>query len=258
MKVLLFVLLMLCFVPSSPAQTTKTSTLADEEKVLSEALAIRAKVVEKVCGIRFTFMPQARLERFSVQGINAVGMYDTESTDCLFQIDLWYKINVEFKSSLSKLNPDDVADYEYFQKIADHELGHALLDQVSRRSGNGPFFTKERFYSSSNDEALGLDVITEGVATWVEDKTHNSQTKASELYFPENSSQEFYTYETIAFNGGFWLVDDILNTYGEKGLIWIASHPLVLRTNKSIRADAISYRNQALLALLSEKPILHR
>jgi hypothetical protein len=94
------------------------------------------------------------------------------------------------------------------------------------------------------------------VARWAERLLHPSKTIINEECFPETYEEiRFYTFDMIAYDGGYWLVRDILDTYRERGLIWLVSHPLSLSQN-TMRADAVAYRQRALTDLkrLAELP----
>jgi hypothetical protein len=56
-----------------------------------------------------------------------------------------------------------------------------------------------------------------------------------------------YNYDIIAFQGGHWLVGEILDKYGERGLRWLVSHPFIPGGN--MRQDAAKYRESALTQL---------
>lgn len=226
-----------------------TNSLVDEEAALSRALAIRTKAIEKVARIKFERIPPARLERLSFgRGQSAAAQYDALTGDILFSTVIWSDLNVRLKKPLRLASGEEVATDQDSQELADHELGHALADQVSQKNGAGKWFLPEKMQTLKQPEAFGLSVVSEGVAVWFAKTLHPSRSVISEKSFPANA-EELRIYvgssDLMIYGGGYWIVRDILDKYGERGLIWLIKNPLSLSMH-TMRADAIAYRKRAL------------
>lgn len=247
-----FAVILMLSACSAPVPAQPINRLAEEEAVLSGALAIRARAIETKTGIKFGggWKAKARLENLSFgRGQSAAGQYEVATGDILLSTSIWSGLNVRLKKPLRLATAQEVAADEYFQEIADHELGHALADMVSRRHGLGPWFTEEFKQSLKNPESLGLNVVSEGVGRWIEYTIHPARDNFSEFAFPGTyEEQRFYDYEMVVYSGGYWIVKDVLNRYGERGLVWLIKHPLSLGDG-TMRADAAAYREKALREL---------
>jgi hypothetical protein len=230
------------------------------EKVLSKAISIRAQKLEEKTGFRFdrNWMPNVSLEWSLGTGVNGFnGMYKAETQTIYFPIRVVYELTARHKQSWSSLNADTVAQDDELAELLDHELGHELMDQVSRRNGLGPWFTEDRFARSSAGEKLGLDILSEGTALFFQRlNSRRDESDLSPQAFPATwEEQRFYPYRMVAYEGGYWIVRDVLNQYGERGLIWLMRHPFVARDD--MRTAAVTYRDLALREL-SKKNELER
>ena len=117
------------------------------------------------------------------------------------------------------------------------------------RNGLGPWFTTERFNAATDAERLGLDILSEGTAVFFQATNyHRDDSGLSKRDFPETREQRtFYIYRMIVYEGGYWMVRDVLANYGERGLVWLIRHPFV--PGENMRAFAVAYRRQALTEL---------
>lgn len=256
----LFLLIVLLSCVQEPGNRLQEldNRLREEEVVLSRALILRSWALETATKIKFDKVPSAKLERLDYgRGQQYAGQYRSETEKIIFSVSIWYDLNVRLAKSLRLATPQEVAADEDFQILADHELGHALADQVSRRSDHGPWFLPEKMLELKQTEALGLHVVAEGVGIWFAQALHPSRERYSAQNFPSNPEESrFYTFEDIVHYGGYWLVRDILNKYGERGLVWLMSHPLTLNGD-NMRLAVIACRECALTELAQSKRPAH-
>ena len=199
-------------------------------------MAIRATELEKITGFKFDkgWKPNIDLEHnVSPDPRRQVdGRYEPETGKILFPIYITYGLNVRHKNpgAVRLMDPKVIADDISFGKLADHELGHVLGDQVSRRAGLGIWFTSNYVDTLSAKQQLGLKLVSEGVAEYFE---HFRELKN------ESSSN--------SLTGSLWLVSDILTKFGERGLVWLIANPFVPTDN--IEHEAAAYRAKALTEL---------
>ncbi len=237
--------------PTAVASFVNKGWVNDEEK-LDKVLALRAaKLAEKS---HFSFgkdwTPKVSLEwRVTSAGGEVDGLYLPETQTLYLPIRILYELNAREKSGADGLNAEAAANDQQLGELLDHELGHEVMDQLSRRNGLGPWFTRSRFDAATDPERLGLDILSEGTAMFFQrENCVRDDSGLSEGAFPASREQQrMYNYKMIAYDGGYWLVRDILGRYRERGLLWMMQHPFVAADN--IRAAAIEYRQRALREL---------
>jgi hypothetical protein len=243
------------FHSAQPSAISKKSTefashgWAKDERILSEAVSLRADKLQSRTGVRFdkNWIAKVSLEWGLGRGIDEFdGLYRADTQTMYFPIHIVYDLKARHKPSPGALNAHTVAQDDELGELLDHELGHELMDQVSRRNGLGPWFTEQRFDSSTNEEKLGLDIVSEGTAVFFQTANYPRDYKdLSERSFPATrAEQAFYTYKVLTCDGGYWLVRDILSRYGERGLVWLMRHPFIASDN--MRQAAVVYRQRAL------------
>ena len=225
----------------------------EEEAVLTEVLKIRGRKLEKASGISFgkTWVIRADLEYSVGDGYRGQvdAQYVAEGQMVVFPIRKTYELNVKYKTPVRLLDPVLIADDPEFGALVDHELGHALSDIISRRAGLGPFFTVEQFNKLSRDRGMGVNITAEGIGMYFQRLLHPVDETLSPLAFPASVEQDSqYTYEIVVFQGGAWLMKDIIAKYGERGIVWVLAHPLVAPTD-NMRSVAEAYRSKALTEL---------
>ena len=227
-----------------------------DETLFSKTILLRAKKLEEKTGFRFdsNWVPKVCLEwslGTSTNGSNAIYKAETQTT--YFPIRILYELTARHKGSSDSLNAVTAAEDGELAEIIDHELGHELMDQVSRRNGLGPWFTEKRFNTSTDAERLGLDILSEGTAQYFQRVNFpRDDIDLSEFTFPATvEQQEYYTYRMIAYDGGYWIVRDVLRKHGERGLIWFMHHPFV--AGYDMRTAAVTYRERALKNLSQKR-----
>jgi hypothetical protein len=237
---------------TSPAALNRVaaSGWSEDESVLAKAIAIRAEKLQQSTVFHFDtdWTPKVSLE-WQVGGAGAngfEGVYKPETETIYFPIHVIYEFNARQKRGATALSAQTAAQDRQLAELLDHELGHELTDQVSRRNGLGPWFTEQRFDISTREEKLGLDILSEGTALFFQRVNFpQPNSRLSEQLFPATrEEQRFYTYETVAYDGGYWIVRDVLKQYGEHGLVWLMQHPFVARDD--MRAAAVEYHRRAL------------
>ena len=259
---------MAVLLPNAKAQKTPTADLptaasaktykfvnsgwAEQENILARAIGLRARKIEEKTGFQFdmNWTPKVSLEWSLGRGVNdSNGIYKAETQTISFPIRIVYEFETRHNQLSDSVTAETAAADADVGEVFDHELGHALMDQVSRRNGLGPWFTSERFDASTDEQRLGLDILSEGIALFFQRVYFpRDDSDLSELTFPATrEQQQFFTYRMIAYDGGYWIVRDVLSRYGERGLIWLMRHPPVVTDN--MRAAAVTYRHRALKEL---------
>ena len=199
-------------------------------------LAVRMRVIERNTGIRFDqgSVPILRLQDLTI----GCAQYDSGTREISFD-----------RNDLSKIiNGHGCGSLE---GTADHELGHMLMDQVSRRTGNGPWPPPlEKRLTLSPERMIGIKMVSEGFAEWTETGGSCSKAASPKLLPAKNETLVSHGREPerMIYDGGCWLVRDIVSSYGERGLIWIIKHPFVYDP-RDVRSSAEAYRGTALAKL---------
>ncbi len=232
---------------------TKHNEWAAEEVVFSKVLAIRAKKLEEKIGFSFDNNrgPRAKFDsKLSDPSLTVVhAQYFYEDQSIHFRSSLIDEISQKYNISLRRVNPAVLAKDDYLGKMIDHELGHLLMDQVSRRNKLGIWYTPEDFQKLSKERQMGVRIVSEGVAVYFAHIEYPTIDTLCEKSFPSNQKEEEdFVLRDVIYDGGYWLVRDILKEHGEIGLLWILRHPFT-STNGNMRKEAVDYRSQALLEL---------
>lgn len=227
-----------------------------DEAMFSKTILLRAQKLEEKTSFRFNknWVPKVRLEWSLGTGTNGSNaIYKAETQTTYFPIRILYELTARHKGWQDSLSAETAAEDNELAEIMDHELGHELMDQVSRRNGLGPWFTEKRFNASTDGERLGLDILSEGTAQYFQRVNFpREDSDLSEFTFPATvEQQKYYTYRMIAYDGGYWIVRDVLKKHGERGLIWFMHHPFV--AGYDMRTVAVTYRDRALKDLSQER-----
>lgn len=135
-----------------------------------------------------------------------------------------------------------LANANYFRKIIDHELGHAFIDQFSRRNWYGSYPSTKQ--SQDEDGYLGLCIISEGFGMYFQ------MTSVRRMYydwdiFPEELESFLWLSYSVLYDGGYVLVKEILDKNLEKGIFYLIKNPFNFDEN-CFRSDAIEYQKKAL------------
>lgn len=248
----IYAAIVLCGCVHSPVFGQETdnhrSVLADDEAVFMKALELRAQEIERHTPFRFSNSTHFTTQlAHRIGNGNAIAEYRPDTQTFLFPLFLTYEKVVQYKMSFHDIDPATLAHDASLTPVLDHELGHALADQVSRKFTGLPFYASRRFMEASRDEQLGLNIVSEGIGTYFETVLHTRE-GASPLMLPESlSNAPGYSFEMVAMSGGLWVVQDALNQYGEEALAWFVTHPLV--ATDDLRAAATTYRERALQEL---------
>ncbi len=139
----------------------------------------------------------------------------------------------------------------------DHELGHALVDQISWRNvGKGA--SLEDYSTLEGDEQIGMKIIFEGLAICLGYESVPSDLKnignGPEL-FPEGPKDVRWEMRAYQYNGGCWLVRPILESCGEQGIVYLITNRLRFKDG-NVRIAAENYQHVALRdCIKKESPV---
>jgi hypothetical protein len=95
------------------------------------------------------------------------------------------------------------------------------------------------------------ELVSEGTATYFEQTSDIDKIKCGQdRYWPININQPpgGITYNDVFYKGGYCLVEPIIRLYGEKGILYLITHPMKMRGN-DLRQAASEYQIEALLEL---------
>jgi len=244
---------------------------AGDEQMLSAALEIYAQAFEQKSGFRFDKSWPLKVDLEYLPD-NGIAEYNPEHRWIVLGYQAMYHLNQAYKVKWNQLTEEQLKDCGYDRKpsciynkpldpevvakdpeisrIFRHELGHLWSDQVSRRNNLGPSITDARYIKMTAGQKIGWKVVTEGVGEYFENANDSIPEEAlTALSFPASFGeiQDEKQLTRVAFNGGLWLVHDILSTYGERGMVWMLKHPYAAR--EDFRQSAVEYHEQALKEL---------
>jgi hypothetical protein len=147
--------------------------------------------------------------------------------------------------------------------LVDHELGHALMDQVSRRFGNRPWPDYECVMYMNTKERISVKIRTEGVGAYFEyggQPPYKDEEEYGFNWLPSGPEDPAWNSNQFTYLGGRWIVAPIIKQYGERGLVYLITHPIKYHYD-NLREGAKVYREKALKELAetaSKNPDLHR
>ena len=215
-----------------------SSASVDHNTVLQQFAASRVRHIEKLVGVSFDGGGPV------VKAVPMVdwyyAQYEPKSTAILVNAK-----HVSFtgdRISISKdFKPNSIS--QSLEATLDHELGHMLTDQLSRRIGNGAWPpSDDQMARMSWGEIVGMKTTSEGIATWI-GLSGKCPTGASSASLASAKSVEAF------YAGGCWMVGDILAAYQERGLRYLILHPFTPGRNDDLPKAAAEYRAQARDAL---------
>jgi hypothetical protein len=214
------------------------SATADHNIALQRLAASRIRRIEKLVGVSFDG---------GNPDIRAVPMVD------------WYYAQYEPNTAAILVNAKDVSFEgnrvsvsQHFKASSiskslegtlDHELGHMLTDQLSRRIGNGAWPpSQDKMVRMSWAEVVGIKTTSEGIATWIGLGGKCPEGASAASLASIQSVEALYA-------GGCWMVGDILAGYHERGLRYLITHPFMPERSDALPAAAADYRAKATDAL---------
>ena len=157
----------------------------------------------------------------------------------------------EYSSRTQSFKFSPKSEYKKDLALMDHELGHALMDQVSRRNGYGPWPNFECTQTMNDKEYTSVEILSEGAGSYFEFKGQEIYTRANEdaiNYLPTSPNDRRWKDKGYKYKGGWWVVAPIIKEYGERGLVYLITHPVEFDYG-NLRAGAKTYRAKALKEL---------
>ncbi|MDO8504721.1 MAG: hypothetical protein Q7S36_02600, partial [Candidatus Liptonbacteria bacterium] len=139
--------------------------------------------------------------------------------------------------------------------LLDHELGHALADQVSRRIGNGTWPDTKMYSKLIWHKRYGAKILSEGIGGYFGYIAWESEGKRGEKSLPARSDDNYWHSDDGAdsfYDGGYWLVSPIIRRFGEKGLEYLVTHSFEFPDGNARKA-AKEYQKRALNELGKKK-----
>ena len=241
---LIFAILALAFSFSAfAAGTEKTAPLA--KTPLRLAAEHRMDYLEKRHGIKFDREALKDI-RFGIpEGHEQTNQAEYDQNVQVIYVNtnflaIFVKARILFGDSSFRGNPKFYKkETAQFMSLLDHELGHALADQIARRAGKTMWPVL----------CCGERVISEGIAEFFECEKPEPEVKSGDDYFPAEGRVNFWDSNAgkrAIRVGGHWLVRPILEKYGGKGIEYLVTHKFDPPENGNMREAAKEYQKKAL------------
>jgi len=216
MKKYLIALLVIAIIVIAASQSKNSDSIQSRWE---QAMLIRKNVIEKKFGIKFNngWVPKMEFkssDTISHEIIFYNGRY-VEETGTLRINERFRGANIPAVGDLVTKLPDSVC------LLIDHELGHALTDQISHRLSGKTWPAETSF--ETYWEVIEIRILTEGVADFFRNML-SSDTTSSVKNLPNNSQDELWQTKKWIYDGGYWTVKPIIEKYGEKGIEYIINH----------------------------------
>ena len=207
------------------------STEAQWNTIFSERLSI----LEQCTGITFTdgWVPtmQFGAPDYISNSANFGGCYDQT------QRSFWVTNAYRSMPATNEL-PEAV------RLLVDHELGHALADQISCRKNGYTWPDTVAWKNQTDAQNLSDKILSEGVGEYF-GRLLSSDTSTSAEWLPEDSGGLVWLTHSWPYYGGYWLVKPIIDQFGEKGIIYITQHKFSFEDSQ-IRQAGYLYQTQAI------------
>ena len=125
------------------------------------------------------------------------------------------------------------------------QLDHGLLNKAVSNEAEG-----SRQLSKFADPKHRCQFATTPMQS--DEPDHGTRMASSPVFSLEiHRIGKYYTYRMIAYDGGYWIVRDVLTKHGERGLVWLMRHPFV--AGYDMRTAAATCRERALKDLSQER-----
>lgn len=203
-----------------------------------ECMRLRIPVIEERLGLSFDPFWSPRIY-FSLpsyyppeKSADVFAHYNIENQSFYFNpryIDSSIRFLQKDFSRTASSRGDDTSFSARVREMMDHELGHALADQLSRSLGFGPWpisYTARKKFDFY--ELLGIGLLVEGVGEFF-GRTSFPRFSLDISVLPDtliDLSWWFFHKDFYIYEGGYALVSPILEEFGRAGLIYIMTHPL--------------------------------
>lgn len=221
----------------------------DSTKIRWEnAFLYRMRMMEEKSGMKFEdgWVPKVQFGRpdYISNLAEFATCYDQENE--LFWITKSFKVYYHIPNSIDSM--------QYLSKgvkgIIDHELGHALADQISRRHNGFMWPDINAWVNQTDVEKYVVHVLTEGVGEYFEHlmSSDTSDTSSSSEWLPDGPNSLVWAYDRWPYDGGYFIVKPIIDKFGEKGILYISTHTFSYK-DKDVRSAGIEYQKNALLEL---------
>ena len=232
--------ILLFFATILPAQCFAGQTANDtNQERWQRAFVLRIGVIEEKHGIKFDDQWKPTLV-FEIPGD--------------IPPQLRSKFGAQYVPESQSFMVSPAAEREMIPSLIDHELGHALADQISQRTGNGMWPDVEGFARLEWDTRVGINVISEGIGTYFEYQGNAPYPKddaEGDAWLPEGEGDPSWRDRDYLYNGGRWLVAPIIRKFGERGIQYLVTHPLRFK-DAGLRTAAREYQRLALEQLAKE------
>jgi len=170
-----------------------------------------------------------------------------------------FLFNPKFYAALNRWHgdePEQLASFliaeEKLRMTIDHELGHALVHDIARRSGQLDWYNGS-FMTWASDAQIGLKILSEGLGTYFERLTSDDRNPHGRSIMPSNWQDPNWSsrFDEICYESGYSVVADIVDQYGERGIVYILAHPLLI-PDGDLYGAATEYTRIALEVLGTE------
>ena len=229
----------------------------EQEKIWEQAFSLRQQAVEEKYGLKFEAGWKPRV----VFGIpdyylpKNYGLFEAE-----YDLDTQsFKVHPGFRKEEMALKffQPGIKSYrahryspDYFRQMIDHELGHALADQFSRRQGKGIWPDFNHLDTLPWTKRYGIIMQFEGVGKYSSFVSVINPDQALEVYWPEEANEWFFIFsrENTVYYGGYTLVKPILDRFRGQGLAYLIKNPFSF-PDGNVKAAARNYQAKAIFDL---------
>jgi len=202
----------------------------DVRNYVTQSIGGIIKIHENNLGVDFDEEPKVKWGlpkelsalAYPEQGI-AVAAYDPELDTIFLTSTVLRNPNMTFSNTiLKKLQPKIYKQRLHTDGIFSHELGHFFVDQEAESLEEGDW--PPDFEGLTKGEVYGFQLISEGIAFYFEGLFNfNTTNTYSDSDWPINIGD--WTNEDI-YDGGFNLVQPIIEQYGVQGIRHLILNPL--------------------------------
>ena len=209
-----------------------------EEKTNKEAIKyvqdnLESLMIEQeiATGIKHFGKPKIDFEKEegidSLAQINSVAYYDEEKEIIHYPIN--YNLAIElteekkFSNNFLRAMHPEIA--RSIKETIWHELGHFYSQKLAQNKSEKAEENLKLIRSRNIEESLGFRIIFEGIAEYFSKRTLGDETNPfTEESWPKVLNKEKFLSDLV-YRGGYHLVKEVLDFYGDDGLIYFLENP---------------------------------
>ena len=247
----LLVIVGLLFLPNVARAVSAEEIVKIAPTRLAWMIAMRQGFLESAIGIEGDDVIMAEVQFRIPPDIHPARTYDFEAR--IIPGTRVYIVNPKYYAALNRWIDDEPPSILAFCqaetalcRVVDHETGHQIVYSIAQKIDAMNLYVDH----DSLEEVTGVKIILEGLGTYFERRLTNDRVPHDRDKLPSSWDDPYWSWylEQICYEGGYWTVKPIVDTYGQRGIEYILRTPLIIENGDAYTATA-AYQKTAMTAL---------